>query len=266
MKTLIISSVGSDVERLQHALVKAGFNPGRIDGSFGPGTEAAVRAYQHSEGLLVDGQAGPRTLTSLGLGEPGGIASYIGHVSDSVVAQMFPSTPLRNIRENLPTVLEALDEFGLTGRSTVLMALATIRAETESFRPVREGISRYNTSPSGHDFDLYDSRKDLGNSGAPDGALFAGRGYVQLTGRSNYVRYGEAIGMAGRLVTNPDLACVPKVAGRLLAAFIKSKEMRMKQALAEGDLPLARKLVNGGRHGLDRFTEAYRTGDRLLPA
>ena len=265
MKTLSMGSSGPEVERLQHALLKAGFSPGNADGAFGPGTEAAVRAYQHSEGLLVDGRAGPRTLARLGLSDPEGIASYIGHVSESIVSQMFPSTPLRNIRENLPHVLAALDEFGLTGRSTILMALATIRAETESFRPVREGISRYNTSPRGHDFDLYDLRRDLGNSGAPDGALYAGRGFVQLTGRSNYARYGELIGMAGRLVADPDLACIPLVAARLLAAFIKSKELRMKQALAEGDLPYARRLVNGGSHGLDRFSEAYRTGDRLLP-
>ena len=265
MTTLSIGSVGTEVEQLQLALRKAGFNPGYADGDFGPGTEAAVRAYQLSEGLLVDGQAGPRTLTSLGLAEPGGILSYLGHVSESLVAQMFPSTPLRNIRENLPHVLAALDEFGLTGRSTILMALATIRAETESFLPVREGISRYNTSPRGHNFDLYDFRKDLGNNGAPDGALYAGRGYVQLTGRNNYAHYGEMIGLVGRLVADPDLACVPLVAARLLAAFVKSKELRMKQALLEGDLARARKLVNGGSHGLDRFAEAYRTGDRLLP-
>jgi len=37
------------------------------DGEYGPITRAAVRAYQQSHGLLVDGVAGPQTLGSLGL-------------------------------------------------------------------------------------------------------------------------------------------------------------------------------------------------------
>ena len=35
----------------------------------------------------------------------------------------------------------------------VLMALATIRAETESFEPISEGKSKFNTSPGGRPFD-----------------------------------------------------------------------------------------------------------------
>ncbi|WP_201296764.1 N-acetylmuramoyl-L-alanine amidase [Nocardiopsis sp. FR26] len=40
------------------------------DGYYGPGTEAAVRAYQQANGLTVDGIAGPQTLTHLGLTAP----------------------------------------------------------------------------------------------------------------------------------------------------------------------------------------------------
>jgi hypothetical protein len=36
-----------------------------IDGDFGPGTEKAVRRYQSSKGLKVDGQVGPLTWGSL---------------------------------------------------------------------------------------------------------------------------------------------------------------------------------------------------------
>jgi peptidoglycan L-alanyl-D-glutamate endopeptidase CwlK len=32
-----------------------------------------------------------------------------------------------------------------------------------------------------------------------------------------------------------------------------------------GNLAAARRLVNGGSHGLSDFTDAYRTGDALLP-
>jgi peptidoglycan L-alanyl-D-glutamate endopeptidase CwlK len=34
--------------------------------------------------------------------------------------------------------------------------------------------------------------------------------------------------------------------------------------LLDGDLAAARKLVNGGHHGLSEFSEAYRIGDALL--
>lgn len=152
----------------------------------------------------------------------------------------------------------------LVDKPMVLMALATIRAETESFEPVGEGRSRFNTSPAGRPFDLYDHRRDLGNQGPPDGERYRGRGYVQLTGRFNYRRYGEVIGLGDKLEKDPDLASRPDIAGRLLSAFLKSKERRIKEALVAGDLRTARRLVNGGSHGLDRFSDAYLRGERLL--
>ena len=66
------------------------------------------------------------------------------------------------------------------------------------------------------------------------------------------------------MLNEPDLANQPDIAARLLASFLKDKERRIKEALVEGDLRAARKLVNGGSHGLDRFTEAYTIGDRLI--
>jgi len=87
---------------------------------------------------------------------------------------------------------------------------------------------------------------------------------VQLTGRFNYRKYGEAIGLDDRLEREPDLASDPGIAGKLLSAFLKDKERPIKEALLEGDLRAARRLVNGGSHGLDRFTDAYTRGARLL--
>jgi peptidoglycan L-alanyl-D-glutamate endopeptidase CwlK len=255
----------SQIKALQRALLKHGFNPGKIDGIFGSGTQAAVLAYQRSEGLLADGIAGVRTLAALqGCAAPP-LASVLARFGTDVVAQMFPHTPRANIRRNLPFVLGALDQAQLCDRPMVLAALATIRAETESFEPVAESRSRYNTSPgpAGHPFDLYDRRKDLGNEGPPDGARFRGRGYVQLTGRANYAVYGKSIGLGGRLVEDPELASEPDIAARLLAAFLKDRELRLKQALLERDYAGARRLVNGGRHGLTRFAEAYRIGIHL---
>src|SRR5690606_10169784 len=56
---------GTAVWDLQNLLKYTGFDPGAIDGVFGPATEAAVKAAQKAFGLVVDGIAGPKTYTSL---------------------------------------------------------------------------------------------------------------------------------------------------------------------------------------------------------
>jgi peptidoglycan L-alanyl-D-glutamate endopeptidase CwlK len=146
----------------------------------------------------------------------------------------------------------------------VLMALGTIRAETGRFEPISEGISKFNTSPGGRPFDLYDNRADLGNRGAPDGAAFKGRGFIQLTGRANYQKFSAKLGLGDDLINNPDLANDPDIAAKLLAAFLKDKEDRIRQALSADDLKTARKLVNGGSHGLQDFTDAFQKGESLF--
>jgi putative chitinase len=264
MAPLQPGSNGPTVVRLQKKLQKAGFNPGATDGDYGPATQAAVMAFQNSEGLLADGVAGPRTLEALGLTKDDSLPSVLDQVTPRLVSQMFPFTPVDNIKANLPAVLAALEAAELWDKPMALMALATIRAETESFQPVSEGQSRFNTSPGGKPFDLYDNRKDLGNQGPTDGADFRGRGFVQLTGRANYQRCGQMIGIGNKLMQNPDLGNQPDVAAQLLVAFINDKELQIKQALLEQDLRTARKLVNGGSNGLDRFVDAYQRGDRLI--
>ena len=265
MPVLREGASGPDVTALQRKLQERGFSPGQIDSEFGPATEAAVMAFQRSQGLLPDGIVGPRTATALGLDSPVEVPPVIPTVTVAVVSKMFPFTPVDNIKANLPVVLNALVEPELTGKKMVLMALATIRAETEVFKPISEGESRFNTSPGGHPFDLYDNRQDLGNLGPPDGAQFKGRGFIQLTGRANYQHHGEAIGLGNGLIDDPDLANDPEIAAKLLASFLKSKETQIKEALLDGDLKAARKLVNGGTHGLAVFTAAYRIGDTLIP-
>jgi len=56
---------GAPIEELQKSLEDAGFDPGPIDGIFGPKTAAAVKAFQESEDLQVDGIAGPNTMGAL---------------------------------------------------------------------------------------------------------------------------------------------------------------------------------------------------------
>jgi peptidoglycan DL-endopeptidase CwlO len=66
---------GSSVASLQRALgIQA-------DGDFGPKTKTAVKRYQARHGLLVDGEAGPQTLGSLGLHLIGGVRHHAFHMS-----------------------------------------------------------------------------------------------------------------------------------------------------------------------------------------
>ncbi len=265
---LRVGAFGEHVEKLQKRLSELGFDPGQADGIFGPRTEAALTAFQEARNLTIDGIAGPRTWAALRWEPPeevSGPSSPLDEgVSVSMVAKMFPDAPLHNIKKYLPHVLMALSKENLSDRNMVLMALATIRAETAGFEPISEFRSRHNTSPQGHPFDLYDFRKDLGNLGPPDGERFKGRGFIQLTGRFNYEKFGEAVGLGNKLMENPELANEPDTAAKLLATFLKDKEREIKEALLDGSLATARRLVNGGRHGLHRFSEAYTIGDSLL--
>ena len=64
-QTLEYGMRGSEVMELQKALLSLGFDPNGTDGKFGKGTRDAVKAYQKSRGLTVDGKAGNITLTLL---------------------------------------------------------------------------------------------------------------------------------------------------------------------------------------------------------
>ena len=60
-------STGSEVKTLQQKLKDLGFYNGDVDGIFGTQTQTAVRNFQRSVGITVDGIAGPTTLLYLGL-------------------------------------------------------------------------------------------------------------------------------------------------------------------------------------------------------
>lgn len=56
---------GDDVAALQARLTEMGFNCGRVDGIFGPVTESAVKEFQKSVGVSVDGKCGPATIIAM---------------------------------------------------------------------------------------------------------------------------------------------------------------------------------------------------------
>ena len=267
MRTLARGTRGDDVARLQALLCLSGFDAKPIDGDFGGGTERAVKACQVDRGLPATGAAEEDTQRAVGMDKPDTTRIPVpvcARLNVDLVARMFHRlTPRANIERFLPPVLRAFADAGMDDRDLVLMGLATIRAESEGFEPIDEKVSRFNSSdlsnPSTR-FDLYVGR--LGNRTRQEAESYRGRGFVQLTGRDNYRIYGERLGIP--LLDAPKRANDPKIAARILAAFIADKRSRAKYAILGDDLATARKLVIGGSHGLDRFTEAFEAGARLL--
>ena len=56
---------GDDIAALQSRLTEMGFDCGRVDGIYGPRTEAAVKEFQKSVGATIDGKCGPATIIAL---------------------------------------------------------------------------------------------------------------------------------------------------------------------------------------------------------
>lgn len=56
---------GDDIAVLQSRLTEMGFDCGRVDGVYGPRTEIAVKDFQKSVGVTIDGKCGPSTIIAL---------------------------------------------------------------------------------------------------------------------------------------------------------------------------------------------------------
>lgn len=133
-------------------------------------------------------------------------------------------------------------------------ALATAVVETAgTMQPIKEygGTAYFRRM-----YDIEGSRpakaRELGNLKPGDGARYAGRGYVQLTGRANYLKAGKALGHD--LVGNPDAALDAGIAaavmvqgmehgwftGRSLATYLRAGAPGTLAQFKE-----ARRIING---------------------
>lgn len=91
--------------------------------------------------------------------------------------------------------------------------------------------------------------QQLGNVHPGDGAKYHGRGYIQLTGRSNYRNYGARIGI--NLEESPDLALDPAIAAMILCLYFKDRDI-CSMAIRH-DWQAVRRAVNGGLNGWAEF-------------
>lgn len=154
-----------------------------------------------------------------------------------------------------PLIVMALAQEGIADEPVQIAAAATLKAELGPyFAPVSE------RHPVGTDAKTYfESKygpqtrvgKRLGNTTPGDGYRFRGRGFIQLTGRSNYDGYGRRLGIP--LVSNPDLALDATNAARIFAAYFKDRGVAT--AAMQGDWRQVRVLVNGGLNGWTPFSD-----------
>ena len=100
---------------------------------------------------------------------------------------------------------------------------------------------------------VYSSRMGNGPPQSGDGWLYRGRGAKQLTGKDNYKRCGEALGLD--LVANPDLLLEPVPAARSAGWFWKTNNL--SKFADEGDIKGMTKKINGGYIGLEARQALY---------
>ena len=267
---LKIGSKGDDVKSLQQ---KLGLT---ADGSFGPGTEKAVKEWQAKNGLTADGIVGDASWAKLNGSAPAPAPSNVvipasefkleklrGHVPDSVIAQI-PDTAAK---------------FGITNVLRLSHFLAQCGHESGGFKAVSENLnysadglkkifgkyfpgdaSAYVRNPEKIASKVYANRMGNGDEASKEGFKFRGRGYIQLTGKSNYEGFTKFIGED--CVSNPDLVA-NKYPLASAAFFFNSNKLWAicDKGADDATVTAVTKRVNGGTIGLDdrikHFKEFY---------
>ena len=265
-------SRGEEVKQLQ-TLLGLG-----ADGVFGPGTEAKVKEWQAANGLTADGIVGPGTWGKMfGTATPVQATTPVaippsafkldalkGHIPDAVIAQI-PDTAAK---------------FNITNPLRLAHFLAQCGHESAGFKAVQENLnysadglkkifgkyfpgdlaSSYAKQPAKIASRVYGSRMGNGDESTGEGYKYRGRGYIQLTGKSNYTNFAKFIGED--TVNNPDLVAT-KYPLASAAFFFNSNNLWSicDKGADDATVTAVTKRVNGGTIGLpDRikhFKEYY---------
>lgn len=158
--------------------------------------------------------------------------------------------------ESLDVLLDQIecdDRFKVIGdfktpRRQLAYCLATFKWETaHTMRPIKEyGGNDYFNRRYGPQTKV---GKVLGNTKSGDGAKYPGRGFVQLTGKNNYIKAGKYCNID--LVNNPEKACDAKIAYKIaivgmLEGWFTGK--KLSDYFKDGEIPKwesARRIING---------------------
>lgn len=159
--------------------------------------------------------------------------------------------------DGINTIFERFGLIGDADNRHLAYLLGTTKLETDSkMQPISEyGAPSY--------FAKYDVGtqlgKALGNTQIGDGYLYRGRGYVQVTGRANYRKFG--------IEGDPNDALEPEVAARILIEGCLKGMFTGKKLGDYPDFYNMRRVINGlDRAGTiaayaETFLKALTTGD-----
>lgn len=161
---------------------------------YGPTAERGIRKLQEAKRLQVDGTVGKDTWAALGVHEP-----VVGIPRKNPKRAMAAATTDFSTKEaTIAAIKSACGSQGIGLKAQIAYVLATVDHETaHTFKPVKEAY-------------WLDDPDAYLKAHHPDYYPYYGRGYVQLTWKNNYDKYGKLVGKD--LVGKPDLALDPEVA------------------------------------------------------
>lgn len=110
---------------------------------------------------------------------------------------------------------------------------------------------------------VYASRMGNGDEASGDGWKFRGRGYLQLTGRTNYAIFGTYVGED--LLNDPDLVATKYAMHSAFWFFERNNLWKITDSRNYYDtLVEITKRINGGTHGLDSRLVKFRFFIKML--
>ncbi len=152
-----------------------------------------------------------------------------------------------------------------TDRRKLAYCLATFKWETaHTMRPIDErGGDAYFNKRYGPQTSV---GKMLGNTKPGDGALFHGRGYVQITGRRNYAKAKALTGVD--LISDPARAKEPEIAYKIAMqgmtdGWFTGKKLSHYFSGDSADYVNARRIINGLDQA-DRIADIARRYSEIL--
>lgn len=179
-------------------------------------------------------------------------------LTDDSLKQIMPTLPDAKRAAFLPPLLRALSEFAVNTPKREAAFLAQIAHESGEFKWMEE---LWGPTPAQKNYEPpSNSATQLGNTQPGDGKRFKGRGPIQITGRYNYQKYGNLLGID--LVNNPEKAATPEVGFRTAGLFWQKNGLN---ELADSEMFQAiTKRINGGLNGLPDRLKYYARAKEVL--
>ena len=174
---------------------------------------------------------------------------------------IMPLLPAAKRTTYFPFLTAAVSEFGIDQPARTAAFLAQLAHESAQFKFMEE---IWGPTAAQRRYEPPDKlATNLGNTEPGDGFRFKGRGPIQVTGRANYRRFGDLLGLD--LVATPAQAASPEVAFRIAALFWSKKGLN---ELADRVTPEAfreiTRRINGGFNGLAERQRFYETAKTVL--